>query len=419
MMVTPMAISFDDTTGSANRLPQTISISRQDTATAPLTGLVLGNITYVGPPGWLTATLSGTEAPATITLNANKGSLTPGTYSATIPVSSSIATNSPQNVTVTLKLVQRPPPPLPPGATVTVVAAGNLGCNGDLAKASAAAIAAVQPNYVFMLGDNAQVPGRVATLEDYMSCYDPVFGAFKAITYAAVGNGDQLDTLSATPGFSPGADAYFGAERVGPPGKNFYSFDIGSWHIIVLNVLGGGPDMPVPYNLSSEQVGDWLRRDLRDHASAKCTLAFWHDPLWMSSSRPETPTDSYPNRGYRAQAIRGTWMRLYDGNADVVVNGGAHIYERFAPMRYEGSYDHPDPTEFRLDSARGIVQFSSGLAGNGPTSTPSVAVTHPLSQYRSGGNGFLKLVLGDGAYSWEFVNSRFSHVIDSGSGTCH
>src|SRR6185503_15024975 len=117
--------------------------------------------------------------PATVTLNANKGTLTPGTYSATIPITSSVATNSPQLITVTLKLVQRPPPPLHPGATVTVVAAGNLGCNGDLAKASAAAIAGVHPDYVFMLGDNAQVTGRAATLEDYMTCYDPLFGAYK------------------------------------------------------------------------------------------------------------------------------------------------------------------------------------------------------------------------------------------------
>lgn len=72
-----------------------------------------------------------------------------------------------------------------------------------------------------------------------------------------------------------------------------------------------------------------------------------------------------------------------------------------------------------MDSARGMVQFSTGLAGDGPTTTPSVAVTHPLSQYRSGGNGFLKLTLGDGAYTWEFVNSRFSLIEDRGSGTCH
>ena len=419
MVLTPTAISFDDTTGSATRPPQTIAIAKQDVATAPLTGLTLGGITYVGSPGWLTATLSGSEAPATLTLTAAKGALPPGTYSATVRVTSNVATNSPQTLTVTLKLVQRPPPPQPTGTTVTVMAAGNLGCNGDLAKASVAAVAAVQPDYVFVLGDNAQVSGRAATPDDYMSCFQPGFGQFKLITYAAVGNGDQLDdTSSVTPGFSPGADAYFGPERVGAPGKNHYSFDVGSWHIIVLNVIGGGPDMPVPYNRGSDQ-DVWLYQDLRAHASAKCTLAFWHDPLWISSSRPETPTDSYPNRGYRAQAIRGTWMRLYEGNADLVINGGEHIYERFAPMRYEGSYDFPDPTEFRLDSARGIVQITSGLAGGGPISTPSVAVTHPLSQYRSGGNGFLKLVLGEGDYSWEFINTRYSHVIDSGFGTCH
>jgi len=114
MTVTPSSISFDDTTGSPNRTPQTVLISRSDTTTTPLTGLTLGSITYVGPPGWLTATLSGSEAPATLTLSENKGTLMPGTYSATIPITSSVATNSPQNVTVLLKLAQRPPPPRRP-----------------------------------------------------------------------------------------------------------------------------------------------------------------------------------------------------------------------------------------------------------------------------------------------------------------
>jgi hypothetical protein len=49
----------------------------------------------------------------------------------------------------------------------------------------------------------------------------------------------------------------------------------------------------------------------------------------------------------------------------------------------------------------------------------SAVVRLPTSEYRSGGNGVLKIVLGDGVYSWEFLNTRYSHIQDSGRGTCH
>lgn len=426
MVLSPSSVVFDDTTGNPSALPKTVTIARGDTASAPLTGLALGNITYSGTPGWLTATISGPDAPATLTLSESKVSLTPGTYTASLPITSRVATNSPQNVVVTLKLVSRPPPPPPPpppGATITIVAAGNLGrCGGDLATESAKAIAAVNPDYVFVLGNNVTpATGRVTTLEDYLNCYEPVWGQFKSKTYAALGDKEvDLDTIAPYgSGMAAGADAYFGPERVGPPGKNYYSMDLGSWHFVVLNVQSGGPKRPlaIRYNANSEQL-DWLNRDLRDHPN-KCTIALWNLSMWMSSTKIYETNDRYPNHGYRVQDIRGVWTVLYQRNADLVINGTPHIYERFAPMRYAEGYSNPTTTEYAADSARGIRQITSGLGGDGPIVADSALVKHPLSEYRSGGDGFVKLVLGDGAYTWQFVNSRYSHIIDQGSGTCH
>ena len=140
----------------------------------------------------------------------------------------------------------------------------------------------------------------------------------------------------------------------------------------------------------------------------------------MSSTSIEPNSqDRYPNHGYRVQDIRGVWTVLYERNADLVINGTPHIYERFAPMRYAEGYSNPTVTEYAADPARGIRQITSGLAGDGPIVADSALVRHPLSEYRSGGNGVLKLVLGDGAYTWEFLNTRYSHIRDSGSGTCH
>jgi hypothetical protein len=117
--------------------------------------------------------------------------------------------------------------------------------------------------------------------------------------------------------------------------------------------------------------------------------------------------------------VRGIWTVLYEKHADFVINGWPQIYERFAPMRYAEGYQHPTASEFALDSARGIRQITTGLAGDGPTTTPPAVIRHPLSEYRSGGNGVLKVVLGPDSYTWEFLNTKYSHITDSGTGTCH
>jgi hypothetical protein len=379
--------------------------------------LSIGTISYsAGASGWLGTWLSGQAAPATLILTPRNAGLAAGTYTATVPVISSAASNSPQNITVSYTLA---PPPPPPVDGIEIAAAGNLGgCTngspGDLQRESAKAVAAATPDYLFVLGDNTHhETGQRSTLADYQNCYEQLWGQFKGITYAAVGDHDR-DTLGVNRGFSHGADAYFGPERVGPPGKNWYSFDLGDWHIIVLNVIwGGGNTAVIRYNNGSEQL-EWLVDDLKANRTKKCTLVVWHDPMWIS-----TDTDPGWKDGYRVQDIRGVWIQLYEYGADVVVNGGLRIYERFAPMRYVGSYLDASGPEFAADPARGIRQFSTGLAGDGPTTTPPASNTHPLSEYRSGGNGFLKLTLGNGSYSWAFLNTRYSHIEDRGNGTCH
>ena len=380
----------------------------------------------MGAPGWLTATLSGTDAPATLTLTENKGSLTAGNYSATISIASSVATNSPQRVTVTLKLVTPPPPPPPPpppGNTVTLVATANMGkCGSDLGQESAKLVAAVNPDYVLVLGSNAlPADGRLTTLQDYMSCYDPVWGQFISKTYATLGD-HEVDIDSIPPnygsGMAPGADAYFGPDRIGPPGKNWYSLDIGSWHLIGLNVqTPGGYKRPeqIAYHAGTAQL-NWLINDLKNHPK-KCTLAFWYESMWISSTH--LPASGRTKDGYRVQDVRGVWTALYEANADLVVNGWPRIYERFAPMRYAEGYQNPTPSEYAADPARGIRQITTGLGGDGPIHADSAVIRHPLSEYRSGGNGVLKLVLGDSAYTWQFLNTKYSHIEDSGTGFCH
>ncbi len=104
----PISITFNGATGGANPLSQTVAVNNSGVGT--LNGLSAGSIVYgPGAFGWLqTPTFSTFTAPATITLQSIIGALGSGTYTATIPIASAVAANSPQSITVTLNVVASP-----------------------------------------------------------------------------------------------------------------------------------------------------------------------------------------------------------------------------------------------------------------------------------------------------------------------
>src|SRR5688500_2012769 len=106
---------------------------------------------------------------------------------------------------------------------------------------------------------------------------------------------------------------FFGA-RAGAPGTGWYAYDLGEWHVVVLNsnceVIGCGP--------GSEQHA-WLVADLAAN-EARCTLAYWHHPRFSSG----------PHGDYGP--VAPLWEALALAGGDVVMVGHDHLYERFAPM---------------------------------------------------------------------------------------
>lgn len=422
IVVAPAALTVNDTVGTTSNPAQTVAITGEGVGTL---GGLQAAITYgSGAAGWLTASLNSTTAPATLTLATRNTGLNASSYGATVTITSTNTGTAPKTLPITFNVA--PIPPIQGG--ITIVALGNLGsCGGELGKESARVVNAMvpPPDYILMLG-NSTMPqsGKVTTLQDYQNCYDPVWGQWKSKTYAVVGD-KEVDIDSIPPdygtGMASGADAYFGRDHVGPPGQNWYSFDVGGWHLIGLNVQSpGGYTRPlaIQFHAGSDEL-NWLANDLSNHSN-KCTLAFWYQAMWYSASKidPSWKAPLYKD-GYRIQDIRGIWTELYNHNADVVVNGTPHVYERFDNMFYANGYQHPTDTEWATDSVRGIRQLTSGLGGDGPTVAAPAAVQLPSSKYRSGGNGVLKLVLGKGEYSWEFLNTKYSHVQDSGRGVCH
>jgi len=114
--MSPTSLSFNATAGGTNPGSKTILISNSGTGT--LSWSTSDNA------GWLTTTQSGNSVVAAI----NVAGLTAGTYSAVITVTASGATNTPQNVPVTLT-VSAPPPPTTGSVTLT----WNANSESDLA----------------------------------------------------------------------------------------------------------------------------------------------------------------------------------------------------------------------------------------------------------------------------------------------
>src|SRR5918993_4986090 len=230
--------------------------------------------------------------------------------------------------------------------TVTLVGAGDIaGCDFKADRKTARLLGRI-PGTVFTLGDNAYQNG---TRKQFRNCYDPTWGTYKKRTRPTPGN-HEYHTSGAKPYFD-----YFGW-RAGKSGRGYYSYDRGSWHIVALNSnckqVGG-------CGRRSAQ-GRWLKSDLDRH-EAKCTLAYFHEPLFASGNVLDT------------HKVRSFWNKLYNHQADVILSGHAHRYERDARVQAK----------------------------------------------KEGAPGVLKLELGSGFYHWKFVPVVGRNYTDSGRARCH
>jgi 3',5'-cyclic AMP phosphodiesterase CpdA len=246
----------------------------------------------------------------------------------------------------------------------------------DTAAIVAAALAQDPRAAVLTLGDNTYPYGRAREFQD---CYGPTWGRFKDRTWPAPGN-HEYATDNGAPYF-----AYFGARA----GNGHYSVELGGWHLISL-------DSQLQPAAHAAQLA-WLRDDLARHPG-KCTLAYWHYPLYSSGGH-----------GSIAK-MRDAWKLLYQAGAEIVLSGHDHDYERFAPQDADG----------RPDAARGIRQFVVGTGGAYPT---PFLWTAAHSEARDANHmGVLRLTLQDGAYEWEFLPVgplAPGEQPDRGRGQCH
>lgn len=268
------------------------------------------------------------------------------------------------------------------GDPVLVGAADVASCD-DLAGAEATAkLLDKIAGTVFVAGDLAYPDGSDA---DFANCYGPTWGRHRARTRPAPGNHEY---------HQDGASAYaqyFGAQA-GDPSKGYYSYDLGQWHIVVLN----SECEAVAGCTETSPQGQWLKQDLAQHP-AGCTLAYWHKPLFSSGAKHGNDP-----------GMRPFWQILYTAGADVVINGHDHDYERFAPQAPNGAGD----------PAHGIREFVVGTGGK--NSHRIFSTPKPNSESRNAeAFGVLKLTLHPRGYDWEFVPEAGHIFSDSGSDVCH
>jgi hypothetical protein len=336
-------------------------------------------------------------------------------------------------------------------------------------EATANQIETMKPDAVAIVGDLQYQVGRYS---DFEQSFDLTYGAFKFLHRPAPGNhefydehgetgvagygyfsyynGFLIDTndvnagkpLTTTisdpcpsnpacgPGLTPAvdlsaqpiprADGQAGHFELGANGglngtgvgDGWYSYNLGAWHLISLNIecsTQPGGCLDTGSWFAAELA--WLKKDLAENHSA-CTAAYWHQPSYSAA-------DSLTPEGTTALAF---WQLLYEYNADLVLNGHDHLYARYRPLDPFGNYD----------PHKGIREFIVGTGGETldtvvTTGTDAGAVFNAANLEAATGQfwGVMALTLDPNGYKWDFESALelpgapAGTYSDKGVGSCH
>jgi hypothetical protein len=275
--------------------------------------------------------------------------------------------------------------PDPVDQTAVLVGAGDIvGCQDPQGALATAKLIDKIPGTVFAVGDLVY---DAVTLPQFQNCYGPTWGKFKERTKPALGNHEYRERTAA-PYFQ-----YWG-EQAGSAGKGYYSYDLGTWHVVVLNTNCAAQGLGGCAAGSPQEA--WLRQDLREHRDA-CVVAYGHHALFSSGV-------------FRSHAVhpelKRLWEDLYAAHADLILAGHEHSYERFAPQDPEG----------RADPQHGIREI---VVGTGGRSHDPLGLPLPNSEVQNTDTyGVLKLTLSPHGYAWEFIPEEDKSFRDSGVGGC-
>jgi 3',5'-cyclic AMP phosphodiesterase CpdA len=276
-------------------------------------------------------------------------------------------------------------PAAKPSSRPLIAAVGDIACPAAdpvtkstcQQQAVADAIVKSNPDSVWLLGDIQYLNGE---LDQFRNSFGKAFAPLRKRWRPNPGNHEYVTTNAS------GYYEFFGKDA-GPHQRGFYSFDVGSWHVVSLNA-----NCDIIDCTKNSFQAKWLRNDLRKHPS-KCTAAFWHQPLY--SSGVEHGNDPL---------VRPLWQILQANGADLVLNGHDHDFEVFSR---QNAYGERDP--------KGMIEIVSGAGGK---SWYEFNEIQPNSKVRIGNTfGFLSLRLNKKSFNWSYV-TKDSKVLARGSAQC-
>jgi hypothetical protein len=275
------ALSFNVVSGGAD-VTQNVQIT--DAGDDRVGVFSVAGISYTAgqPSGWLTATLAATAAPTQLAVRVVPAALQPGTYSATISVAGSNATNTPQTITVTATVAVPPTLVLssgavnfnatsgganPPAQTVNVTNGGSGTITG---LAATVTYAGGQPNGWLAASLSATSAPAVLTLT-------PTLGSLANGTYTATvsvagtGAANSPRTIAVTMVVGPGPSIALSSSSIG------FQSDVGGANpaaqpVTITNAGGGsltGLAATVTYGAGAT---GWLTTVSLDGSTAPATL---------------------------------------------------------------------------------------------------------------------------------------------------
>ena len=337
-----------------------------------------------------------------------------------------------------------------PGETEPSGEKAGENCVGDTAQnlfasqaATAKQIETMKPDLIALVGDEQYQVGQYS---DFENSYELTYGAFKMITRPAPGNHefytehgavgvagygyfsyfngvqhnadgtimtatiannpDTAGTFTQPVPYSDGQAGHFeqsgGLGNTVPAGgqvgvgNGWYSYNLGAWHIISLNIECETQPGGCTGSWIASEI-QWLKKDLEANHSA-CTLAYWHQPLFSAANSIAVP------EGTTSKAF---WQLLYQNGADLVLNGHDHLYARYRPLDPSGNYD----------PRKGLREF---IVGTGGETLDAVVTTDTTTADPTGNPNFNKenleastgqfwgvmgLTLNQNGYEWDYESA--------------